>query len=316
MDARSRSRRPGLALAVAAALSLAIAAPGLAAPPGPSQINLPGGWSPEGITAGPDTTVFVGSLQARGIYQADVRTGEGSVIPGTEGMFGVGVEYDAAANRIWVAGGPTGQVKVLDASSGELLETYTFTPAGFLNDLVVTEDAVYVTDSSNAWLDVIPLGEGGALPDPSDAFMLELSDNFELVGTFNLNGIVAARGWLIAVQSEAGKLWRIDPETGEATEIALGAGVNVAFGDGLELHGRTLYVVQNQLNQVAVFNLGPQVLSATHVNVFGDPDPDPLVGFSVPTTAAWIAGALYVVNARFGVAVTPQTPYWITRLDG
>ena len=316
MDSRSRSRRPGLALAVAAVLAVAIAAPGLAAPPGPTQIDLPGGWAPEGITAGPDTTVFVGSLQARGIFQADVRTGEGSVIPGTEGTFGVGVEYDADANRIWVAGGPTGQVKVLDASSGELLETYTFSPAGFLNDLVVTDDAVYVTDSGNTWLDVIPLGEGGALPDPSETFMLDLSDNFVLVGTFNLNGIVEARGWLIAVQSEAGKLWRIDPESGDATEISLGSGVNVLAGDGLEVHGRTLYVVQNQLNQVAVFNLGPQLLSATRVDVLGDPDPDPLVGLSVPTTAAWTSGALYVVNARFGVPVTPETPYWITRLDG
>jgi hypothetical protein len=316
MDSRTRIRRPGLALAVAAALSVAIAAPGLAAPPGPAQIDLPGGWAPEGITAGPDTTVFVGSLQARGIYQADVRTGEGFVIPGTEGTFAVGVEYDAAANRLWLAGGPTGEVKVLDASSGELLETYTFSPAGFLNDLVVTDDAVYVTDSGNAWLDVIPLGEDGALPDPSEAFMLELSDNFELVGTFNLNGIVEARGWLIAVQTEAGKLWRIDPATGDATEISLGAGVNVGFGDGLEVHGRTLYVVQNQLNQVAVFNLGPQVLSATRVDILGDPDPNPLIGLSVPTTAAWVGGALYVVNARFGTPVTPTTPYWITRLAG
>ena len=112
-----------------------------------------------------------------------------------------------------------------------------------------------------------------------------------LVGTFNLNGIVEARGWLIAVQSDAGKLWRIDPEYGDATEISLGAGVNVAAGDGLEVHGRTLYVVQNQLNQVAVFNLGVQPLSATRY-VLEDPDPDPLVGLSVPTTAAWTSGAL------------------------
>ena len=69
-----------------------------------------------------------------------------------------GVEYEARANRLWVAGGPTGTVRVYDASSGDLLRQYTFSPAGFLNDLVVTRDAVYVTDSFNAWLDVIPLG--------------------------------------------------------------------------------------------------------------------------------------------------------------
>ena len=64
------------------------------------------------------------------------------------GLWIFGTEYEADANRLWIAGGPTGQVKVLDASTGALLQTYTFSPAGFLNDLVVTDDAVYVTDSS------------------------------------------------------------------------------------------------------------------------------------------------------------------------
>ena len=306
----SRSLRAALALVTALLLAVAVAAPGLAAPPGPSRIDLPDGWAPEGITAGPGTTVYVGSLQAQGIYQADVRTGEGSVIEGTEGTFGVGVEYDAAANRIWVAGGPTGQVKVLDASSGELLETYTFSPAGFLNDLVVTNDAVYVADSSFGWLDVIPLGPDGALPDPADAFMLPLSDNFELVGTFNLNGIVEARGWLIAVQTEAGKLWRIDPATGDATEIELPSGVNVAFGDGLEVHGKWLYVVQNQLQRVEVFALGPGLTAASLVTTL-TADPDDL---DVPTTGAWIAGGFYVVNARFGTPPAGAS-YWIQRLS-
>ena len=109
---------------------------------------------------------------------------------------------------------------------------------------------------------------------------------------------------------------RVDPATGVATEISLGAGVDVAAGDGLEVHGRTLYVVQNQLNRVAVFELGPQLLSATRVAILEDPDPDPLIGLSIPTTAAWIGGALYAVNARFGTPPTPETPYWITRLDG
>ena len=95
---------------VAAVLAVALAAPALAAVPGPSQIDLPNGWAPEGITAGPGTTVFVGSLSACGIFRADVRTGEGSVIAGTAGTFGVGTEYEADANRLWVAGGPTGLV--------------------------------------------------------------------------------------------------------------------------------------------------------------------------------------------------------------
>ena len=308
----SRSLRAALALATGALLAVALAAPGLAVSPGPTRIDLPNGWAPEGITAGPGTTVFVGSLQARGIYQADVRTGEGSVIEGTEGTFGVGVDYEADANRIWVAGGPTGQVKVIDASSGELLETYSFSPAGFLNDLVVTDDAVYVTDSSFAWLDVIPIGAGGALVDPSEAFMLPLGGDFHLEDGFNLNGIVEARGWLLSVQTNTGQLYRIDPESGDASFVSLGAGVDVAFGDGLEVHGRTLYVVQNQLERVEVFNLGPGLTSARLVDTLTPDDPDDL---DIPTTGAWVGGGFYVVNARFGTTPTPDEPYWITRLS-
>jgi hypothetical protein len=315
MDSRTPSRRRGLALAAAAALSLVIAAPGVAAVPGPSQIALPNGWAPEGITSGEGNTIYVGSLAGGGIWQGDVRTGLGFILVQPTGTVGVGVEFEADANRLWVAGGPTGQVRVYDASSGALLETYDLGHVGFLNDLVVTDTAVYVTDSPFAHIDVLPFGPDDALPDPADVHQLELGGDFELLPGFNLNGIVAARGWLIAVQTNAAKLWRIDPETGEATEIALGAGVNVMNGDGLELHGRTLYVVQNQLHRVAVFELGPQLLSATRVALFSDPDPDPLIGLHVPTTAAWVGGALFVVNARFGTPVTPTTPYWVTRIE-
>ena len=303
----SRSLRTVVATVAAALLAAAIVAPALAAPPGPSSIALPNGWAPEGITAGPGTTVFVGSLTAGGIWRGDVRTGQGAVIPGTEGTLGVGTEYEAAANRLWVAGGGSGQVHVFDASSGELLQTYTFSPAGFLNDLVVTDDAVYVTDSSFAWLDVIPINADGSLADPADAFMLPLGGDFSLGPNFNLNGIVTARGWLIGVQSNTGKLFRIDPSSGDATQIALGTGVDVINGDGLEVHGRTLYVVQNQNNRVEVFALGPGLASATLQRT--------LTGaLDIPTTIAWVAGATYVVNARFNTPPTPTTPYAITRL--
>jgi hypothetical protein len=305
---RSLRLRASFAFAVAALLAIATAAPGLAAVPGPSRIDLPNGWAPEGITAGPGTTVFVGSLSASGIWRGDVRTGQGAVIPGTQGTFGVGTEYEADANRLWVAGGPTGQVKVLDASTGALLQTYTFSPAGFLNDLVVTDTAVYVTDSSFAWLDVIPLGADGSLPAPSSAFMLPLSGDFALAAGFNLNGIVAARGWLIAVQSNTGELFRISPSTGVATAISLGAGVDVINGDGLELHGgRTLYVVQNQNNRIEKFALGPMLASASLQATLTP------AGLDIPTTAAWVGGSLFVVNARFNTPVTPDTEYWITR---
>jgi outer membrane protein assembly factor BamB len=312
------NRRPTFVLALVVALATigAVAVPVAAHDPAqfPARIDLPDGWAPEGITAGRGTTVFVGSLATGAIWKANVRTGHGRIlVPGVEGNVAVGVEYEARRNRLWVAGGPTGQVRVYNASTGTLLQTYSFTGGVdgiFLNDLVVTRNAVYVTDSKTKQLDVIPLGRRGQLPAPSGVRTLPLSGDIEWVPgptQFNANGIVARNGWLILVQSNAGKLFRVNPRTGVTRNIDLG-GTSVGFGDGLELHGSTLYVVRNQLNTVAVYRLGARLLAARFIGNL------PMGGLDVPTTAAFQAGRLWAVNARFGTAVTPDTEYWITRL--
>jgi hypothetical protein len=301
--------RRSLSMLGTLAVAFAIATgPVAAASPFPARIDLPSGWMPEGITAGTGTTIYVGSLAGGGVWRGDVRTGQGAVLVQPWGGAAAGVEYEAGANRLWVAGATTGTVRVYDATTGALLQSYTFSPAGFLNDLVVTDRAVYVTDSNNPWLDVIPLGADGALPSPAGVTMLPLTGITFEPGQFNANGIVAARGWLIGVQSNTGELFRISPSTGEATSIDLGAGVDVINGDGLELHGgRTLYVVQNQNNRIERFALGPGLTSATLQATLTP------AGLDIPTTAAWVGGSLYVVNARFNTPVTPDTQYWITR---
>jgi hypothetical protein len=136
-------------LAIVATLLLATA-PVTAADPFPARIDLPTGWMPEGVTAGRGTTIFVGSLAGGGVWRGDVRTGTGSQLVPHWGGAATGVEYEARADRLWVAGATTGTVRVYAASTGALLKQYVFSPAGFLNDLVVTKDAVYVTDSQNA----------------------------------------------------------------------------------------------------------------------------------------------------------------------
>jgi hypothetical protein len=253
--------------------------------------------------------VFVGSLANGAIWKGDVRTGRGGVfVPGIAGKVAVGVDFDAATNRLWVAGGPTGEVRAYNATTGALLATYLFSPVGFLNDLVATDRAVYVTDSNIQQLDVIPLGPGGALPAPSAATTLPLTGDIAYVpGQFNANGIVAARGWLILVQSFTGQLFRVNPATGVATDINLHGG-SAASGDGLEVHGSRLYVVQNFFNKLAVFKLGARLTSATWQ---GDVTSS---GLDIPTTAAVSAGRLWAVNARFTTAPGPDVEYWITQL--
>ncbi len=255
------TRRP-LTILLAAALALTVAtATAVAAAPFPTRIQLPSGWMPEGITAGAGTTIYVGSLAGGGVWRGDVRTASGIVFVPAWGGAATGVEYEATANRLWVAGGPTGTVRVYDATTGELLRAYTFAPAGFLNDLVVTDAAVYVTDSNNAWLDVIPLGPNGELPATDAVTTLPLIGITFEPGQFNANGIVATRGWLLVVDSFTGGLFRVDPATGIATEVSTG-GTSVTNGDGLELRGSTLYVVRNADQLVEVFRLGPGLTTA------------------------------------------------------
>lgn len=299
-------RRISLALAVT--LALVIAAP-VAAASFPDQVDLPNGWAPEGITAGRGTTVYVGSLADGAIWKGDVKAGTGSVLAaGATGRVAVGLDYERGANRIWAAGGPTGQVNVYDAESGDLLQTYTFPGSGFLNDVAVTGGAVYVTDSMVQRLAVIPLPDDGSLPGPSAATTLPLTGDISFVANeFNANGIARYAGQLLLVQSNTGLLFKVDKHTGETTTVDLG-GASVSFGDGLERQGSKLYVVRNQLNEVAIFRLSEDGLSGALVGSVTSP------GLEVPTTVAHVAHRLWAVNARFGVTPGPDVPYWITRL--
>jgi hypothetical protein len=298
-------RRAPLLLAVA--LGGVVAAVPVAAAPFPSRIELPAGFMPEGITSGPGFTAYVGSLAGGAIWRGSLLTGQGDILVEATGEVAVGTEYDAAADRLWVAGGPPGEVRVYDAATGELLADYQFEP-GFLNDLVVTENAVYVTDSFHSWLDVIPLGPDGALPPDAAATTLPLS-GITFGEGFNLNGIVEIDGWLVVVKSGTGELFRIDPATGAASEIVT-SGFDVTTGDGLETNGSTLYVVRNGAAPARVAVLRPSAGLASAVlvdEIFSD-------DFDVPTTATFAAGRLWVVNARFGTQDPQPAPYWITRV--
>ncbi len=110
----------------------------------------------------------------------------------------------------------------------------------------------------------------------------------------NANGIVATANGrtLIVVNYATGVLYNVNPNTGFATEIDLG-GVEVPWGDGLVLNGKTLYVVQNFFNQIAVFRMSPDYLAATRTQIITDAD------FRIPATADLFGSWLYAVNARF-----------------
>ena len=166
-------------LALAASLAFAPAAAGVrpADPDLPARIDLPDGFQPEGIESDAAGNLYVGSLRDGDIWTVNVLTGEERLLVDNEAdaeLVAVGLHLDEQG-RLWVAGGPTQQIRVYDVATGELLETYPFPTAGFINDLDISRNAVYATDSVNQQLLVIPLEEGGGLPDPSAATTMPLT---------------------------------------------------------------------------------------------------------------------------------------------
>ena len=283
----------------------------------PAVIKLPDGFRPEGISIGKGTTFYVGSVGNGAIYRGDLRTGKGDIlVDGVPGGFSVGTEVDGR-NRLWVAGGPTGSGTVYDADSGEPLKTYQFVtnPAPnqtFINDVVVTKDAAFFTDSRDDVLYVVPIGRGGKLG--HNFRTLQLSGAFELVaGVNNINGIEASPDGrtLLVVPSNTGLLFTINPKTGVTKQVDLG-GATLVNADGLLLQGRSiLYAVQNRFNQIAVVKLDRSYESGKLIDTITNPN------FDVPTTVAPFGKYLYAVNARFGTATpTPDTAeYTVVRVD-
>src|SRR4051812_10668190 len=112
------------AAAMAALLSLAVAAVAIAQTPSP-RIKLPHGWEPEGIAAGGNNTLFVGSRPTGAVLRISARTGRSRVVVGGRtGRQAFGLK--AVAGRIFVAGGSTGRVWVYSASSGRQLKAFRF----------------------------------------------------------------------------------------------------------------------------------------------------------------------------------------------
>jgi streptogramin lyase len=293
------------------------AVPASAATPYPDEIDLPDGIFPEGIAIGKGSTFYVGSLTDGSIYKGDLRTGDGAFLTEPAGPFTtVGIEVDNQ-ERIWVAGGPSGTGRVYDGRTGALLATYAFTDpfASFVNDVVVTNEAAYFTDSGTAIdpdpaafrfsgeprLFVVPLGEGQSLPHQSavDTVLVDVPD----LGFPNLNGIETLPGeaGLVVGHTLAEVLFAVQPSNGNATEIEIG--VPLLGNDGLIRRGTTVYVVENAIGQISAVKVAPDGSTGIVADVYQ------VAGAETPTTAGLFGNALYAVDARFASMTGPYKAF-------
>jgi sugar lactone lactonase YvrE len=281
----------------------------------PDVIALPNSWGPEGIATGRGTDFFAGARQMSpfqgAIYKGDLRTGAGNIlVPSQPDRYALGMKFDDRTNLLFVAGGPSGAGFIYDATTGEDVAIIRFTSmASFVNDVIVTREAAYFTDSRNPFIYVVSLDAGGKLPVNPTFTALPLTGDFQMTAGFNLNGIAATPDGksLIVIQSSTGLLFHVDSLTGITDAIDLGGAV-LSNGDGLWLDGRTLYVVQNQLNQIAVVELDRTLTAGRLVGNITN------ANFDIPTTIAEFGNSLYAVNARFTTPI-PGTAYQVVHVS-
>jgi hypothetical protein len=291
------------------ALVAALAVPAAAAPA--EVIVLPGASSAEGIAAGAGTTFYAGDLFAGDIFRGDIQRGTAELfIDAPSGRMALGIAADIPHGLLFVAGGFTGQGYVYDIRTGATVADYQFAspPATVINDVAVTQDGAWFTDSVQANLYFVPVSDTGI---PGSFMTLALSGPAsDTSGQFNLNGIEATPNGktLIVAHSGTGQLYTVDPASGVSATIA---GVSVPNVDGIVLEGRRLWAVQNFSNQVARIRLSPDLTSGVIEDVITSDL------FQVPATAARFGSRLAVVNAKFDTGLPPTADqYEVVVVDG
>lgn len=289
-------------VAVVAAALLAPTAVAVAASPAfehrPETIDLPEGFAGEGVATGRSGTFYAGS-------RLDGRVARGDLREGTSELFvdeplvaaATGLKADLRHGLLWVSGAGTGQAAVYDLESGDGIDALTLaTSPSFINDVVVTRDAAYFTNSLSPVIYRVPVSKRGEIGQPETIVLSGPAAEF--VPGFNINGIEATSDGrtLIVVNSTKGTLYTVDTRTGTSADIDL-AGGTVPTGDGILLDGRTLLVLQNGgqtgVNQIAVVRLQQRLTEGEIVDTITSPL------FETATTLARSGGTLVAVNAQF-----------------
>ncbi len=283
----------------------------------PDTIDLPDGFFPEGIAINRGKA-YVGSLNDGAIEVLDLRRGtatEFAPSPGDD-RIAVGMDVDRFG-RLWVAGGGVAfpgivpGYRVYDTRTGALLADVELPQAGFINDVYVTRNAAWFTDSFTPVLTRVPIGRKGAIGRPEP---VAIEGDWIQTQGFSANGIVATRGGrhLVVAQStgpEGGPAYYVVPaersaDRVEARRIDVDGAPSGA--DGLVLVGRTLYSVGG--GAVTELRLSRNLERAEVTEILEVP------GALTPTTADLFRGRLYVVDAKFPLSGDPTTPYQVTAI--
>jgi Cu-Zn family superoxide dismutase len=300
-------------------LALATAAlPAVAAGDSPATrvyTLLPASGNPEGIAFDKSSGFFYVSHAFNGaVYRGTLD--DPIVHPflpaGQDGRAGAtGMTVDREG-RLYIAGALSSAIFVYDTATGALLGRFDTGPGGFLNDLALTKSGdLYVTDSFRPFLYRVRAESIDAGAGPVEAIPVA-PEIVYVPGEFNLNGIVTTENGkaLISIQSNTGRLWRIEPTDNPLvrtiSEIPV-AGGPLRNGDGLVLSGNVLLVVRNQEELINEVKLHDGGTAGEVVGTTADP-----ATFMTPTTAALAHDRLLVVNSEF--FHTDGPPYTVSSI--
>ena len=291
--------------------------------PFPKKVPVLNGTSPEGFAIGRGTTAYNGSPDGS-IYKVDLRSGQGEVLVPVQDpydCFLLGMRVDRRTNNLFVAGCYRGNAFIFDTDSGGVMMEYQLDSSGgsLINDLAITKDAVYFTDSFQAFFYRLPLSNNGEFPlDAGAATAIPLTGDFELGDLSECcagNGIVATPNGktLIIGHSNAAQLYRVDPATGHADAITVEPALS-GFLDGIVMKGHMLYILTPGFSpgtdMIQVVELDKDMLKGKLMETITGPDLDGVA------SGAFHGNSLYVNNARYFLDFPPAADdeYWITKL--
>ena len=237
-------------------------------------------------------------------------TGQGEMLVEPTGKPLAGLSYDPRTDYIYAATGDPGVfegsftnhgIVAYNATTGELVREIIIGDGILINDILVTRDGLYGTDSINPALYRIPLGTDGQLGDGWERIQMEgFVMDHSGVG-FNANGLVGdfEGSDLVVVNINTGVLYKVNTETGSASPVAIqGAETLFVDGDGMYMEGRTLYIMQNFAEKIAVVELSDDLTQGTFVKSLVSSN------FAIPTTITGFGDSIYAINTRF-CEVTP-----------
>lgn len=304
-------RRAFLAAVLAAALFLPVVHARQAAIttiPLPPEITYP-----EGIAYDEQANaIYVGSA-ATGAIARLTPDGKSAAVAVKAGMLPtepfpgiLGMKVDRGG-RLWIAGGRTGVIAVVDPKSGKELKRFEVPTKGksLINDVAFADGHAYFTDTLVPTLWRVPV-KGDPIG-PLEPWLEFSGTPLQYGDGPNLNGIAATPDGrhLIAVQMNKGLLFRIGVSDRRIVQIETG-GEALHTGDGLLLDGTTLYLVRQGEQEVVTLELSDEYSKARVRSRLKDP------ALLWPATAAKAGDRLLVVSTQFnqrqsGKAQTPFT---------